>query len=66
MLFCAQQVEIIVGNLCVWTPQMIHLFDSKSKYKLLAGLLRDVTQKGHTLTWVGSRTVPEPEEPKVT
>ncbi|PKX98163.1 C-terminal helicase domain-containing protein [Aspergillus novofumigatus IBT 16806] len=57
----AQKVLIVIGNLKVWDSHQIRLIHrtAGNRNKFLLDLLRDVTQKCHTLTWHGASTVEE-------
>ncbi|GIJ99308.1 hypothetical protein Aspvir_001438 [Aspergillus viridinutans] len=54
----AQKGLIIIGNLRTWNSEAIKeiVKSSGKRNKFLLDLLRDVTQKGHTLTWHGAPT----------
>ncbi|KAN0081110.1 P-loop containing nucleoside triphosphate hydrolase protein [Elaphomyces granulatus] len=59
----AQQVEVIIGNLEIWNPASLTRLAKWTKNMFLVKLLRDVTAKGHTLTWADIRTGQELEKP---
>ena len=59
----AQQVQVIIGNLEIWNPACIQRLAKWTRNTFLIELLTDVTAKGHTLTWVDTRTVEELEKP---
>ncbi|KAF7125947.1 hypothetical protein CNMCM5793_002306 [Aspergillus hiratsukae] len=61
----AQKVLIIIGNLRAWNSEAMKeiVKSSGNRNKLLLDLLRDVTQKRHTLTWYDARTVEELDPP---
>ncbi|KAJ9197775.1 hypothetical protein DTO164E3_5629 [Paecilomyces variotii] len=58
-LECARKVQVIVGNLDAWNRMSINRLGEKSKNAFLMSLLRDVSAKGHTLSWYGVPTVTE-------
>lgn len=59
----AQKVMVIIGNLAIRNSDALQRLGQRSRNRVLVRLLRDVTQKGHTLTWAGPSTVTELEQP---
>ncbi|GLI81917.1 hypothetical protein PoHVEF18_010312 [Penicillium ochrochloron] len=55
----AQKVLIVVGNMAAWNEQFMTSVQRLGSAKVLRGLLEDVRQAEHVLTWVDRRTVAE-------
>ncbi|RHZ74961.1 hypothetical protein CDV55_109139 [Aspergillus turcosus] len=57
----AQKVLIVIGNLLVWNSEATKQIQNTTgnRNRFLLDLLWDVTQKRHTLTWDGAKTVEE-------
>ncbi|KAL3473591.1 P-loop containing nucleoside triphosphate hydrolase protein [Aspergillus californicus] len=60
----AQKVLLIVGNLLVWNRQTMWKLTRDKRNRLLCRLLKDVSNEGHTLTWVGRKTAQERDAPQ--
>ncbi|KAN0073985.1 hypothetical protein V8E54_007922 [Elaphomyces granulatus] len=61
----AQKVLVIIGNLQIWDRASIRRLAERNRNSFLVKLLKDVTEKGHTLTWADTRTVNELEKPMI-
>ncbi|KAJ9193203.1 hypothetical protein DTO164E3_8027 [Paecilomyces variotii] len=59
----ARKVLIIVGNLSIWNKGAIARLSQVKGTRFLVSLLRDVSEKGDTLTWCDRRTVTEIDQP---
>ncbi|THC96273.1 hypothetical protein EYZ11_004266 [Aspergillus tanneri] len=61
----AQKFLVILGNLDAWNRRAVDDLHKRAGMRngFLIQLLRDVTDRGHTLTWAGVRTVAEREPP---
>ncbi|KAJ9220017.1 hypothetical protein DTO207G8_5296 [Paecilomyces variotii] len=59
----ARKVLIIVGNLGIWNKGAIARLSQDKGTRFLVSLLRDVSEKGDTLTWCDRRTVTEIDQP---
>ncbi|KAL5340554.1 P-loop containing nucleoside triphosphate hydrolase protein [Aspergillus crustosus] len=60
----AQDLLVVISNLAKWNPYGIQkMVESKAPTAPLVALLKDVSAKGHTLTWNGECTVTERAAP---